>query len=330
MAEIQSDVQLLDAQVLTPHILQAFAAARRPDAPANLAAFAGDAAVGEAVDRLADWDFSTPTGIDEGFDAADKDGDRKRAKQKEVAKSVAATIYSVWRGQVLRNTIDGTLQRVGLGPLLPGGENSMIALRNLLDSFAVNRGRGASGLNFFDVRTVDLPPEVERDIILLQSLKDALNLLASPAFGPAFAGSTNQDDYRWGKLHRIVFSHPLNVAPFAIPPMAGFADLTAGLPGIATDGGFDTVDSASHIARAATLNGFMFNGGPSRRFIGEARAGKIKAVQIIPGGESGVPGTLFFGNLLGSWLTNDYHEALTNNAKLNRNMFTEEVFDPVN
>jgi penicillin amidase len=112
--------------------------------------------------------------------------------------------------------------------------------------------------------------------------------------------------------------------------MAGFADLTAGLPGIATDGGFDTVDSASHIARAATPNGFMFNGGPSRRFIGEARAGKIKAVQIIPGGESGVPGTLFFGNLLGSWLTNDYHEALTNNAKLNRNMFTEEVFDPVN
>ena len=32
--------------------------------------------------------------------------------------------------------------------------------------------------------------------------------LAGPSFAPAFGGSPAQNDYRWGKLHRIVFEHP--------------------------------------------------------------------------------------------------------------------------
>ena len=329
MAQIQSDVQMLDAKVLTPYIINAFFAAHLEGAPANLAAFIADPAIGEAVGRLAEWDFTTPTGIEEGFDASDNDGVRKKPRKNEVARSVAATIYSLWRSQIIKNTVDQTLARVGLGTALPSGERSVIALRHLLDNFAANRGRGASGLNFFDIRNVDLAPDVERDIIMLQSLKDALNLLASPGFAPAFAGSTDQNNYRWGRLHRVVFSHPLS-APFNIPPMAAFTHLSAGLPGIATDGGFETVDSAGHNARAATMNAFMFGSGPSRRFIGEARKGKIKAVQIIPGGESGVPGTQFFGDMLGAWLTNEYHQVLTTSSKVIRNSVSEERFDPTN
>jgi acyl-homoserine lactone acylase PvdQ len=34
-------------------------------------------------------------------------------------------------------------------------------------------------------------------------------------------------------------------------------------------------------------------------------------VQVIPGGESGNPAGPWFGNQLGLWLTNDYHEATT-------------------
>jgi penicillin amidase len=109
----------------------------------------------------------------------------------------------------------------------------------LLDNFAINRGRGASGLPFFNVPIANVTPEAARDIIILTSLKQALNLLASPTFAPAFGGSTNQNDYRWGKLHRIVFSHWFNVAPFNIPTGAGFSDLAWDLPGIATDGGYE-------------------------------------------------------------------------------------------
>lgn len=328
MARIQGDVQLLDAEVLTPYILRAFAAARRQDAPPDLDELARDPAIREAVGRLARWDFTTPTGIPEGFDRSDVDGNRLTPKAREVANSVAATIYSLWRGQILRNTIDVTLGRVGLGSFLPGGDRPITALRNLLDNFATNWGRGASGLNFFDVQDADLAPEVERDIILLRSLKDALNLLAGPVFAPAFGGSTDQDDYRWGRLHRIVFRHPLNAAPFNIPPGAGFTDLSPLLPGIATDGGFDVVDASNHNPRAASLNGFMFGSGPSRRFIGEARRSRVRAVEIIPGGESGVPGNPLFGNMLALWLTNEFHEAFFTTGQVMSNKVSREDFTP--
>jgi penicillin amidase len=223
-----------------------------------------------------------------------------------VASSVAATIYALWRGRILENTIVATLQRAGVGALLPPDDWMIVGLRRLLDTFATTHGVGASGLNFFDDPGVALAPAAERDLIILKSLKDALDLAASPAFAPAFGGSTSQDDYRWGKLHRITFSHPLG-GPFSIPSGAGFTDLAPGLPGIATDGGYDTVDAAYHDPRAASSDGFTFAQGPSRRFIGEAGPHGIRATEVIPGGESGEPTHPWFGNQLGLWLTNEAH-----------------------
>jgi hypothetical protein len=55
----------------------------------------------------------------------------------------------------------------------------------------------------------------------------------------------------------------------------------------------------------------MFDGGPARRFVAEAQRTHPKAVQVIPGGESGNPAGPWFGNQLGLWLTDDYHEATT-------------------
>jgi len=311
MMRIQADVKLLDAEVLTPYLLRAFDAARAAGAPAPLAALGADPAVAEAVARLRRWDFSTPTGIADGYDAADRHGKRSKPTREEIANSVAATIYSVWRGQTLRNVIDGTLARVGLS-IVPPGDRAMIALRHLLEAFPAS----GSGLNFFDVPGMTLAPAAERDLVLLQSLKGALDLVASPTFSPAFGQSTDQDDYRWGKLHRIVLAHPLG-APFSIGPLA-------------IDGGFDVVDASSHNPRAATPDAFMFSSGPSKRFVGEARRSGIHAVQVIPGGASGVPGTPFFGSLVELWATNDYHEALSDLGDVLRNAVSVQVFEPAN
>ena len=319
MMRIQSNVQPLDAEVLTPYILRAFDAARRAGAPAPLQAFAADPAIAEAVARLRSWDFSTPTGIAEGYDAADRNGRRSKPTAEEVANSIAATIYSVWRGQALKNVIDARLRAIGLGDVLPPGDRAMIALRHLLDTFNAATGRSASGLKFFDVPGVTLAPTVERDMVLLQSLKDALNLLAGPAFASAFGESTNQDDYRWGKLHRIVLAHPLGDG-FNIPPGPGDA--------LSIDGGFDVVDASSHDPRAATPAGFMFSSGPSKRFVGEARSSGIHAVQVIPGGASGVPGSPFFGNEVELWATNDYHDASSSDSEVMRNAVSVQRFAP--
>lgn len=302
MQEMQSDVVMLDAQVFAPYILQAFANARMEDAHPTLAALADDTEVAGAVERLGNWEGNTPTGIPEGYDASDEDGILFMPSDEEVQASIAATIYSVWRGQFIRNTSDATLTLASLPS--PDSYASLTALRHLLDNFDANEGVGASGLNFFNVPGVEGAGD-RRDIIILKSLQDALALLSGEPFEAAFNRSTNQDDYRWGKVHRVVFAHELD-GQFSIPPAGGaFPAPLEGLPGIPTDGGFATVDVAPHPARADDVNDFMFEHGPSRRFVAEFSPGHIRAESSWPGGTSGVLGNPFYFNLLPLWLTND-------------------------
>ena len=134
-----------------------------------------------------------------------------------------------------------------------------------------------------------------------------LDLLAGPAFAPAFHASTNQADYRWGRLHRIVFDAPLG-APFSIPGATPeFPPSFADLDGLSVDGGFGVVDASSHNARAASAEEFRFGSGPNRRYVGSPGTvpGSIEADSILPGGDSGVLGNKFYANLLGRYLTND-------------------------
>jgi penicillin amidase len=293
MQSIQADVKLNDAEVFVPYITAALHAAHAPGAPAPLAALGSDPRVREAVARLAAWDFSTPTGIPEGYDASDVDGVLSAPSQREIDASVAATIFALWRGQALARIIDAPLKARGLQT----AANALAALRHLLEG----NGTGASGIVFYDGPAM-------RDTEILQAVKDALDLAAGPEFALAFGGSTNLADYRWGKLHRHTFEHPLGPA-FSIPTGAGFPDLAPGLPGLAIDGGYETVDNGPYFVRAATVDAFGFGHGPGWRLVAEARRSHPYAVDVIPGGESGNPFGPWFGNQLGLWLTNDYHRA---------------------
>ncbi|HEX8408176.1 MAG TPA: penicillin acylase family protein, partial [Thermoanaerobaculia bacterium] len=164
------------------------------------------------------------------------------------------------------------------------------------------------GVPFFNVPGIPNTAETaaaRRDILILKSLTDTLELLASEQFAPAFARSTNQNDYRWGKLHRIVLRHPLG-GPYNTPPAGGqFPAPLAGLQGIPVDGGFEVVDASSHNSRAATLDGFMFGSGPVRRMVSEATPTRINAVTSLPGGPSGLVASPLYINLLRPWLTNE-------------------------
>ena len=302
MQDVQADVTLLDAQVFVPFITQALADAQGSNANPLLASLAAAPGIASAVNRLSHWDFTTPTGIREGFDASDVAGHGLSPSQALIDASVAATIYAAWRGRIIANTIDAVLAPGGL-PQPPDTE-ALKALRNLLDNFSINRGVGASGVNFFNVPGVSSAAD-RRDILILKSVADALALLASPAFADAFNNSTNQADYRWGKLHRIIFSHVLG-PPFSIPPAGGaFPPPLPNLPGIPTDGGFETVDAATHNVRATSVNGFMFGSGPNDRFVSSARHNGMRAVSALPGGTSGILGSPFYFNLLPGWLIND-------------------------
>jgi penicillin amidase len=323
MQQIQADVTLFDAEVLAPHIVQAFAHAGDPNAPALLQALAADPRVAQAVGRLARWDYTAPTGVEAGYDARDKDGYRFPPTPREIDASVAATIYSVWRGQAIANGVDLTLN--GLGVPTPGSGEAVKALRHLVE----RDGIGLSTIDFFG--WVPLASAAQRrDFVLLKSLQDALNLLAGPAFETAYHRSANQDDYRWGRLHRITFDGILG-GPFDIPGATPeFPPSFDDLPGLAVDGGFGVVDASSHSARAANDSSFTFGSGPNRRYVGNPLLwpGSIEAVSVLPGGNSGVLGNKFYANLLGRWLTNDTYPYRQGFFDVVRALDSQQVYRP--
>jgi penicillin amidase len=305
MQRIQADVVLLDAQYFVPYITAALDNAAGSSNPALMGLGAHPGVVA-AVNRLRTWDFSTPTGIPEGYDAADVNGVLSAPSSAEMDASVAATLYSVWRGQFIKNTIDAVLSAGNLPR--PPSQQYLTALKNLLDNFDTRYGAGVSGVQFFNVPGIPndaTTANTRRDILILKSMADTLELVSSDAFAPAFNKSTSLSDYRWGKLHRIVFRHPLG-GPYNTPPAGGaFPPPLAGLQGIPTDGGFEVVDASSHSPRANTLDGFMFSSGPNRRMVSEGTSTGIKAVTSLPGGISGRLGDALYINLLRPWLTND-------------------------
>lgn len=323
MKHVQADVVLPDAEVLAPYIVAAFDNARQADAPAALAGLAADPRVAEAVSRLREWDYTAPTGVQSGYDAADQDGVLLPPSEHEVKASIAATIYSVWRGQLIGNGLDLTLN--GLGVPTPGSSDALKAIRHLVE----RDGIGESTIDFF--AWTGLPAAAQRrDFVMLKSLSDALDLLAGPAFAAAFHGSLDQTDYRWGRLHRIVFDGLLG-GPFSIPGATpGFPPSFADLDGLAVDGGFGVVDASSHSARAASAEEFRFGSGPNRRYVGSPGTvpGSIDAETILPGGDSGVLGNKFYANLLGRYLTNDTYPLRQENQDILRHLDSVMIFRP--
>jgi len=289
MKDLQANVQMLDAELTLPTLLAQFDGVQLP----------AGSMMAQALDVLSTWDYSSPTGLAEGWDAGDDPGMAVEPDMTEIRNSAAATVFAAWRSMLVQNTIDATLTAVGLGDNLPGSTTAQRAFAYHLLNYCTNGGVGASGLNFF---SQGLAPTVQG------SLQQALDLLASDEFVAAFANSSDIMDYRWGKLHRIVFAHPLGADPFNIPNGGGFMDLAPDLPGLARQGGFEAVDASSHSARADSLNGFMFGRGPNRRFVGEMTPLGVDGFETIPGGQSGVFYSPNYSSQLPLWLTNSYHE----------------------
>jgi penicillin amidase len=309
MKRFQANTQQLDAELLMPFLQGAFDAAGAPGAPAELSALGTDPDIAEAMGRLADWDFSTPTGIVEGYDAHDSMGGRSAGvPTPEAQASVAATIYNVWRAKAIKGVVNATLADLGVSGV--GSSDGLKALHHLLSAEPFTGLSTAADVDFFP-EPAGLSTEERRDVTLLAALRTALDALASNDFAAAFGNSTDQDDYRWGRLHRITFDHPLG-GPFSIPPAAGFDDLAPDLPGISRDGGYNVVNASGFSATADGSNEFRFGGGPVRRYVGEAGHGsgkhpRVSGFNVMPGGPSGVPGDPDYATQLPLWLTADYH-----------------------
>lgn len=296
MQAIQSDTVLLDAEVFVPFITKALTNSQASADP-TLKALGSSPVVQAVISRLSNWDFSTPTGLPNGYDSHRNGG----LSAQTPANSVAATLYAAWRSKFLANTIDTPMKAANMPPA--PDQQALTTLRFHLENFSTTNGIGASGVSFFNVPGVT-DPATRRDILILKSVADGMTMLSGDAFKAAFNKSTNLDDYQWGKLHRIEFDHVTGLGFLSpgvlLPPFP----TVPGLPGVSVDGGFSTVDAASHSARASSINEFMFAHGPNRRYVGEMTPA-IHGESSLPGGVSGNPASPLYSNLLLQWLTND-------------------------
>ncbi|HEY8497910.1 MAG TPA: penicillin acylase family protein, partial [Limnochordales bacterium] len=300
---VQADVVELAARRLMPFFLAAWQRARQADAPAALARLVTPETQ-EAFDYLSSWDFSTPTGVPGGWDAADdgQAGLPGEPSEQEIRASVAATLFNVAVGRLIHNTVDTAVAR--LGPDLPRPDGSM-ALRAILyhlEHFDRTGGR-AAGLALFDAPGGDLGPADERDVILLASVEEAVRLLKGPMAG-AFGQVRSLRDLRWGMLHRLVLQDLLG------RPMPEAAGGTGGIP---VDGGFEVVDASGFDPRADTPESFRFSTGPSVRFVVQMKPDGAETYLALPWGSlppappegsGGAPQA--GGGLLPLWLANDY------------------------
>jgi penicillin amidase len=337
MKEIQADTVMNEARYFTRFIVGAFDAAQKPSAHAALRQAAADPRVVEAVGRLRRWDGSTPTGLREGYDKKDRPGSLREPSAQEIQHSVAATIYAIWRNQFASHVVVSTLNRRGLpffnsdrddvGEVLP-------ALRNLLDNFEERRGIGASGIDFFEVPGV-ADPATRRDLIVLRSLASALDRLAGDGYKDAFKRSTNQNDYRWGRLHRVLLPHPIG-RRFSTPPaFDAFPAPLADLPGIPIDGGLWTVDVGNNLLllddSPNPLDAFVVRTAAAQRYVARVRpfGTGFDAENVLAGGQSAIPGSPFYQNLLERWLTNETYPFRQNSSELAGSVASFESFQPV-
>jgi penicillin amidase len=167
-------------------------------------------------------------------------------------------------------------------------------------------------------------------VLILRSLSRALDLLAGPEYADAFQRSTSQDDYRWGRLHRVMFDSPAGAA-FSVPTAGSAFPSPLGpmLPGIPVDGGQLSVDVGNEALLVDNPAAFIFRTGPSMRYVVRTRIfGGFDAQTSLPGGQSGVPGSVFRLNLLEEWLTNRTHPLRFSPADLANDVATVERIVP--
>jgi penicillin G amidase len=299
----QADVTAVDGQFFAPYISAALRRARNSSTP-ELARLAKDPRIVEAIGRLSRWDHTYPTGIPEGYDAADPDGKLVAPSRREIDASVAATVYTLWRGRYVGNVLDAHIAQLSPQLPVPGDADSLKAVKQLLVDFDTRNGVGRSGIDFYAVPGITDAAD-RRDLLLLKSVAEALDLAAGETLAPAFGRSTDQSTYRWGKLHRITLASPIG-SPFSIPsPGNRFTSPLPGLPGIPVDGGFSTVDVAGHNIRADAPDKFVVPLIPNRRFVAQPTAEGMRAVSALAGGTSEDLGSKFEQNLLAPYLTND-------------------------
>ena len=268
MERMQADHYSLEGAMLAPHVVTA--GTNRPD-------LVDSAAVAEALQRLDEWSYFTPTGLPNPF----LDDDIPSAR--EVADSVATSIYYTWIRLLADTLLANKYDYWGLPTPGYDGYSPLTASRVALHAL---RNPDDAGGVWNDVSTVK--EETAEEIILL-TLAMAVEWLTERF------GTENQNEWTWGTLHYVRFADPYGflgadvraVGPYPRPGAHGTLDA----------GGY-TFMNDSYVQLA----------GAQMRMITELQEGRIRSWNSLPGGQVHDRESPFYDNLGAYWMTNTTYE----------------------
>jgi penicillin amidase len=266
MMRWQGDTVSLAARRLLPFLFEA--AREHPEMVSPRTA--------EALERLAAWDLTSPTGIDAFYRAVPPDEDEKQ-------QSRAATIFHAWLNHLLASTFSDDYARYGVE--MPGVDMLTKAMLFLLEH--PDQARTGEAL-FDDAATPDrteTPGET-----LLGSLESALGFLEG------YFKTADMNQWEWGKLHTTSF-------------LLGYEDVS--LPFFPIQGPFPT-SGANFTVNASDVGAdptsYTNTYGPNTRLVVELEPGVMRAVNAQPGGQSERPESPHYADLTELWLDHRYHE----------------------
>ncbi len=275
MSAYQYDSVSLEASRLVPSL---FAAA---DARPDLVSAEGR----EALDRLRAWGTAkvdspawiTPSGVDPADERDDFPARDTPVSQEELDDAVATSIFAGWATRLSRGVFADDFDGTGIGA--PGGDFATKGLLHIFEDidsedpgFVVHT-KGANGEStLWDDKTT--PEVVEtRDEIILRALADGLLFLEQ------LFGSSQPQDWLWGRIHRVALQHFFG--------QAGIQSFNIG--NIPAPGSRFCVNPAGYSLNADSADAFVFSGGPSERFVAILDPAGIRSVNILPGGNNGNP-----------------------------------------
>lgn len=332
MAAIQGDHHSNLGEEWVPFLLETIAAARAaaagmpaagtPEARMAAAFTAERAAIEEIESRMTAWrdaGYPTPSGV-ETFYHVPAAGD--------AAHSVATTIFAAWFPRFVKGVLDDE----GIpSALAPGATGDTYRLRTIQ---LLVRGRGAGNpemlgsweptreesVFFDDVTTSDIESS---DEIALRAVTAALAFLRGAPASPGVGGFGTNDmsAWLWGLRHQVKFTSLLGDYLGDDPSLALLGDMfridtallpladplppedpRAGIEWFPRPGDQFDIDAAN-----PGLGGesFTHGSGPVFRMVVALGPSGVRGQNILPGGQSGIPGSPHFADQVQLWLANE-------------------------
>lgn len=260
MTDIQADTYIGQAERIVPHILQV--------ANDNSDQLSADAQA--VVDALDNWGYTCP----DGLDGTDPQTATKVSDAAETKESIGCSAFHVM--------LPSLTDRI-FGDEVPDYDafgnygRLQAATAFIFDA----PGELNNGTDYFDDVSTDATVETETDIVLAELEATATRLADT-------FGSSDPDDWRWGRVHTVTFTSALNqlTQDFNIGPFVN-------------DGGYTSVDVASPNAA-----NYSHGHGPSLRVVFEATADGIVGTFQLPGNQDHHMGAETDGTLIDRWLSN--------------------------